>query len=163
MCAFKISPNACMLYGKGRARYTPPNPHSGCCFPQFCSIWGVIAQALGHSGVLPCQLRDLLAPNACLLISGQVPQDTLAFADTPERGVKGEISQALCAGLSVSYQGNTGFLLPCCNFTSPMTISPSFFEDLQSLGMLKIPLKKSSQFPCGMKTDLIYLSFYSSV
>lgn len=141
---------------RGEHATDPQTPTVGCCFPQLCSTWGVIAQALGHSGVLPCQLRDLLAPNACLLISGQVPQDTLAFADTPERGVKREVSQALCAGLSGSYQGNTGFLLPCCNFTSPMTISPSFFEDLQSLGQSKDSfIKKSSRFPCGMKTDLI--------
>ena len=65
--------------------------------------------------------------------------------------MKREISQALCAGLSGSYQGNTGFLLPRCIFTSPMTISPSFFEDLQLLGQSKDSFKKVISVPMWHK------------
>lgn len=79
-------------------------------------------------------LRNPPLPNQSS--AGQVPQDTLAFADTPERGVKRKISWALCAQLSGSHQRNTGLAsllhldLPCDNFSN-------FFEDLQSLGQSK--------------------------
>ena len=120
LCAFKISPDTYMPYDKGRAPYrqTPKHPELG--------VASLSSAPHGSKSRGPVPLRNPPLPNQSS--AGQVPQDTLAFADTPERGVKRKISWVLCAQLSGSHQINTGFPVLCCILTSPVTASPLFLR-----------------------------------